>query len=853
MRDAVETEASRIVDALAPRARYLREQRQLASAVLLAGALPPDAHGAARDGDRPLQGRDLEHLRAEWKAAVDDSPSLKAAVLHVLSGLCVLEREEMPALCGILGVDEDGVNRAYEARYGRALESAFPARGRPGDPDAAGGPGPAGNVDLSPLERFMLPVWLKDGEVLFEKGEAGDRVFVLAKGTLRISFDHGDRGEDARELTAFDLVGELAFLTGATRTATVRAADDCELWSISTEHLMGLIEDLPDLFRQVFAIATQRFDFVYFLERVRAFFGELDVRVVNDVFRDSARIHLERGQLLAEKGGACKGWYLVTSGRLGTHASPDAGGQGHVYEAGHSLGEQELLYRQPHRHSLMALAETEVIRVSPQGFETLWNHPDLARRMFTRVIHQLAHLGSEPTRSTTQVIAMGALGGDGSLAETVPRMAGLFGATRDVLFLTAETLKAQLNVPTLALKDADHLAWMRIRSWYSEVVKRHACVLLALDREHPAWNRFCVASADTVVGLVDATEPPSSSGDGSWFVTSEATLPKERWLGLVHPADRDRPSGTREWLRRHSMPKHVNLQGTGDGELVRLMRMVTHTGVGVALGGGTARGYAHFGVMRALAEVGIPVDIVGGTSIGSPIAAMFALRFSQEERDATNRRLLRIRPFKDYAVPRTAFLKSRRFEQLARETFGEIDIEDTWLEYYCISTNLSTGDEMVHTDGRVWRATMASGALPIVIPPMIERGHILVDGGLVNNVPIDRMLQRTRGPVIAVNVSGLDHWVVPDSPTVTRPSLKERVRSWVSLRGEPGIMDILVRSMVVSSQQKLRSIVGRVDLYLEPPVGEFGMTRFDAMDQIAQRGYEYALPLVRGFKRTLPG
>lgn len=851
MSDGIELEAAQIVEALSTRARHLLWQRRLASQVLLAGTLPPQALDAVRDAGLPLRGRDLEHLCAEWEAAIADLPELRAAVLHALSMSCTLVREEMPALGAILGVDDERVTGAYEARYGRALESAFSGRRVPEEPAADHRSRFAGDVDLAPLERFMLPVALKAGEVLFEKGDAGDRIFVLAKGTLRIIFDRGDRGEDARELTAFDLVGELAFLTGATRTATVQAAGDCELWSIATQHLMGLIENHPDLFRRVFAIATRRYDFVYFLQHVRAFFGEIDLRIVEDIYEGSERLHLERGKRLFEEGAACEGWYLVTSGRLGTHAGRGAEGQGHVFEAGHSLGEEELLYRYPHRQALMALAETEVIRVSPQGFETLWNHPDLARRMFMRVIGQSSHARMEPARPSTHVIALGALG-DASLSDLVPRMAKLFGATREALFLQASTIKDLLNVPTLALKEADHLAWMRIRSWYSGVVNRHAHVLLALDREHPAWNRFCVASADTVVALADATRPASSPGDGSWFEPTEAALPKQRWLALVHPADLDRPSGTREWLRRHAMPRHLHLQGTSDRELMRLMRMVTHTGVGVALGGGTARGYAHFGVMRALADVGVPVDIVGGTSIAAPIAAMFALRFSEDEMEATNKRLLELRPFKDYAVPRTAFLKGRRFEQLARATFGEIDIEDAWLEYYCISTNLSTGQEMVHASGRIWRATMASGALPMVIPPFIDGRHVLVDGGLVNNVPVDRMRERTEGPVIAVNVSRLDDWVVGNSPEAPRPSLMERLRSWITLQGNPGIMDVLVRSMVVSSEQKLRSMVGRVDLYLEPPVAEFGMTQFEAMEVMAQRGYEYALPLVREFARTLP-
>jgi NTE family protein len=852
MSDAIEQEASQIVDAISERVRYLLEQKQLATEVLLVGFIPQDVLDSVREGDRPLRGRDLEQLSSEWQTLIPDSPLVKAAVVRSLSVKCALVREEMPQLCAILGVDDQRVKDAYEARFAEALESAFTARRRSEGPEISPLSELLGGVDLNPLERFMLPVVLRDGEVLFEKGAAGDRIFVLAKGRVRIIFDRDDHAEGSRELEAFDLVGELAFLTGAPRTATVQAASDCELWYIATEHLMALIENHPHVFRQVFAIAARRYDFVYFLEHMRAFFGDLDLRMVNEIFEGSERIHLERGQLLFETGTFSKGWYLVTSGRLGSRASNSADGRLHVFEAGDSLGEEEILFGHPHRHSLMALAESEVIRVSPQGFDALLNDPDLMRRMFKRVIHQLAPSGKETRRQATQVIAVGALGDDGAVADVIPGMARLFGATRDSLFLQASTIKELLNVPNLALKDPDHLAWMRIRSWYSEVVNRHAYVLFALDGEHPAWNSFCVASADTIVGMVDATRSPTTLRDDPWFEETRPPLPKERWLILVHPADVERPSGTREWLRRHAMPMHLHIQGTGESELMRLMRMVTRTGVGVALGGGTARGFAHFGVMRALAEVGIPVDMVGGTSIASAIAAMFALRFPAEEMRAAIKRLLDLRPFRDYAFPRTALLKSRRFEQLARSTFRDTDIEDSWLKYFCISTNLSTGEEVVHETGEIWRASMASGALPVVMPPFIEGKHILVDGGLVNNVPVDLLLQRTQGPVIAVNVSSLEDWVVRENAPAKRRSVMERLRSYVSLKGDPGIMDILVQSMVVSSHQKLRSIVEHVDLYLEPPVGDFGLTQFEAMDGMAQCGYDYALPLVREFRNSHP-
>jgi predicted acylesterase/phospholipase RssA len=498
------------------------------------------------------------------------------------------------------------------------------------------------------------------------------------------------------------------------------------------------------------------------------------------------------------------------------------------------------------------MVDTEVIRISPQSFEDLWNHPAIIRRMFKSVIHKSALTTEDSAPHTTQVIAIGSLGRNAVLSENIARMAGLFGQKRDVLFLDPSTIIELLNLPESALKDSEHLAWLRIRTWYTQTVAAHAYIVFALSPDYPAWNKFCRSNADTLVALADGTHQPARSMEHTWFEPIKAPLPQERWLVLVHPADADIPSGTRRWLDAYAAPRHIHIAGTGEGELLRVMRMVTGTGVGVVLGGGTSKGNAHFGVMRAIAEAGIPVDMICGTSIGSAIAAMFAARYSPEQIAAINQMLLDLNPFRDFAVPRTALLKHRKFEQLAKFSFKDICIEDMWLKYFCISTDLTTAEQIIHEEGETWRATMASGALPMVIPPFIEDRHVLVDGGLLNNVPADVMLQKTQGPVIAINVSPVEDWEVQEEAAPQHRSLMEKVRSPIQLKGNPGIMDVLVQSMVVSSHYKLRSVVNEVDLYLEPPVGHYGMTRFDAWQEMSQIGYEYALPLLTEFKNKHP-
>ena len=842
MSDSNQQQAEALLDEISDYCRHLIDHKRLAAEVLLEGFLPEYVVQSLNE-ETVLRPIDLERLSAEWKDRIPDAPEVKAILAHLTSERFALLKQEMPRVWDILGIEEDSVQAAYQRRYNQPIESAFtpPDEYERRDSELSR---LLMDADLNPLQLYMQRITLSDGDVLFRKGEPGDKVFVLTEGKVKVIIDEGNQGPTIRELEAYSLIGEMAFLTGAPRTATVQAIGDCDLQYIATDKLMDMIESYPEAFKQVFTIASNRYDFIYFLEHIPPFLGELHTDTVNDLYPGSKRIHLERGQFLVKEGDRCDGWYLVTNGRL---AAP---GTDRIYEEGDSLGEEEMLFNHPHTHSLVAVSDAEVIRISPQSFEALWNYPDLIRRLFKNTIHKLALPVEDRTTVTHQVMAVGTLGAKLPLAEIIPRMAKLFGQKRNVLYLDPQVVRNLLNVPESAFRNDEHLAWMRIRSWYTQTVPAYTYIVFAFDAEYPAWNKFCRSNADTLVAVTDAALQPAENQE--WFEYKETPLPQDRWLVLVHPEETVIPTDTRRWLKHYGSPKHLHIVGSGDAELLRLMRMVTGTAIGVVFGGGTAKGFAHFGVMNAIQEVGIPVDLVGGTSIGSAVGAMYAMRLSPEQIQKINQTLLDLNPFRDFAVPRTALLKSRRFEQLARSSFGDVRIEDCWLHYFCCSTDLTTAEQIVHEDGDLWRATMASGALPMVIPPVIEESHVLVDGGLLNNVPADLMMQKTQGPVIAINVAPLEDFKAQEEAEPVRRPLLERVKSPIQLKGNPGIMDILVQSLVVSSHHKLRSTIDDIDLYLEPPVGHFGMTRFDAMDEMAQIGYDYAMPLLTEFKNKHP-
>jgi predicted acylesterase/phospholipase RssA len=199
----------------------------------------------------------------------------------------------------------------------------------------------------------------------------------------------------------------------------------------------------------------------------------------------------------------------------------------------------------------------------------------------------------------------------------------------------------------------------------------------------------------------------------------------------------------------------------------------------------------------------------------------------------------------DLDFPMVALLGGRKLDRLLRSVFEEIDIADLWLPYYCISSSLTEASMVVHDRGPVWRCVRASSSLPGIFPPVNAEGQLLVDGGVVNNVPMDIMGDRCEGgTVIGIDVGGggARNLELEDRGGASGWGLLRNRLNPISRKEQiANIFQILMWATTLSSKQYLQQLVatGHVDLFLAPPVQEFQLLGFDAYEKLYQVGYEY--------------
>jgi predicted acylesterase/phospholipase RssA len=265
--------------------------------------------------------------------------------------------------------------------------------------------------------------------------------------------------------------------------------------------------------------------------------------------------------------------------------------------------------------------------------------------------------------------------------------------------------------------------------------------------------------------------------------------------------------------------------------------------IGIVLGGGGARGMAHLGVLAALNEAGIPIDCICGTSMGAIVAAGVARGWSVNEmREHVVTVFARRLALYDPTIPISSLLAGKKLDAVIRELYGDAMIEDLWLPFFCVSTDLTRAEPVVHDNGSLCQAVRASCSIPGMFPPVVTDGRVLVDGGLMDNLPIDLFASRYPGAIVAVDVFpyGEPTLMAPTGPIISRlHKLRERIHR---KRMAPPLFDSLMRSTLVGSRFRQQTVIPRMKnlLYLKPPVAAFGILHWGAHEALYEAGYRYA-------------
>src|SRR5580658_3095145 len=521
------------------------------------------------------------------------------------------------------------------------------------------------------------------------------------------------------------------------------------------------------------------------------------------------------GGMLLERGGENNAaLFLVVTGSLGVFVENEQGKRQMVAHvpAGETVGEMSIIAGSSnHSAQLVALRDTELLRISPAGYEALIErHP----RVMINLMQMLVKRLKDANR-------------------------GRSGASRPKTFAIVPLQEGLSEVP-IAQRLANALAGMGCRAavldanasdqtaeWFNSFEAAHDLVFYRGDAPDSPWTQLCLRQADRIFLLARANQPLPLAPLSLPAFKARASGPPD--LLLLHPDGASAVLPDHFSVRSGLFRSHHHLRAGHQADVARVARFMAGRAVGLVLAGGGARGFAHIGVIKALKEAGVPFDQLGGTSMGAIIAAGLAREWGHEEmRERMYAAFVADNPLSDFTLPLIALVRGKKVSARLQEHFGEISIEELPLPFFAVSSDLTTGRIHIHRDGELWRALRASVALPGILPPVTHHGHLLVDGGVMNNLPVDVMAQNAQGPIIASDVTGeLDLRVADDQ-------YGERPIWWLlaqRMRGTPSIVSILMRSGTVGSEAQRRVVREQADYLFEPPMLNIGLRDWKKFDQ----------------------
>ncbi|MDD3836625.1 MAG: patatin-like phospholipase family protein [Phenylobacterium sp.] len=529
---------------------------------------------------------------------------------------------------------------------------------------------------------------------------------------------------------------------------------------------------------------------------------------------------LPGGATLFEEGDPADQLFVVRTGRLGAfrHHEGDEPRFLGVIRPGEPAGEMALIGETAHTARVVALRDTEIVALPRDVFFR-------AVEEDAAVMTQLARLMLARTRGRPE---------SGTAGE--PSVFGFIAASEPLSLrpmvdqIAREIGKLVYLVQVIGSESAGAAT-----EWFSQVEHAHDFVLYVAEAGDLGWRQLVSRQVDRLFRVGRGDRPPPASQHP---LAASSALEAQQLVDLIllHPARAGRPKGSEIWTSAVRPARLFHVRRDNRADASRIARVITGQSVGLVLSGGGARAYAHVGAVRALRERGVPIDFVGGVSMGAIIAAGVAMGWGDVELEQRLRKaFVSSSPLDDIAFPLLAMTRGQKVVERLTEHFGDTTIADLWLPFFCVSSNLTTGAYHLHRHGPVARALRATIALPGVLPPATVDDDVLVDGAVLKNFPTDVMRSLHLGPIIGVDVTRGRSITASD---VARPPSIWRWLISGDWRKGPPIVSLLMRAATVSTGRDHAAAREATDVLVTPSVQGVEIRDWAAYEPAARAGYE---------------
>lgn len=583
-------------------------------------------------------------------------------------------------------------------------------------------------------------------------------------------------------------------------------------------------------------------------------FSSVDKDELKRLLPKFEKIYLKKDKILFRQGDVLDGLYLVISGKLflklKSNDSPEIKIIREI-KAGEEIGELPALSHEPCTMTAQALENSILIKLPREVyFELFRKYPDVIYETINLITHRANQLvkllsGEEPPKKYIAIMP----------ANKRVNLETFYQKLNNLIKQTSGVVLIHDNDPDWQNKSV-------LSEKIKKLAKNNETILYLLTSFKSKLAQVCFEKIDMLYVIGNGEKKANLSNLVLKKLNDKGLTYKIKpELILLHEQEERSPINTWKWLKLadFNLTHHVRIHREKD--LQRILRFMRGKAVGVVLGGGGVRGWAHIGALKALEEADIPIDIIGGTSGGAIVAGYYALQESYNDTDAELHKLSiiaqRTLSLRDFTWPAVSFFDGVNFTKQEMAMYGKAKMENLWIPSFCVASNLADNSQLVIKRGYLWMAVRSSTSVPAVYPPVVIRGELHVDGGILNNLPVDvmRNLIGSHATIIAVELTHHDkdktHYNFPMMMPFWKAVLAKSKLAYKEYKF-PNFFDMFVSALLAGAANKQEDNSRLATLLIKPNLTPFSLLSIHKHQEseIVDIGYRAAMDVIEKWQNN---
>ncbi|MGJ4732270.1 cyclic nucleotide-binding domain-containing protein [Leptospira levettii] len=725
------------------------------------------------------------------------------------------------------------------------------------------------------LERSFHKVNFVKNKVVIKQGEHGNALYLVATGSFSVYVTNDGKKQKLGEVKPGSCFGEGALVTDEPRNATVVCDQSGIVYRIDRNEFKRAFKDRSEelkafvrlisrrsraLHRSVFRPEPRRIKEL--ISSVSLFQG-VGKKLISELEQQMEWIFLPGGETLMRQGDKADGMYVVVNGSLVYEVRNDQGlvvSTGN-FSKGDIIGEMALLTGEPRTATVVATLSCEIVKISTVAFEAVFSKHPPSMLAITKLIADRFtkdRMGKRTVKKTRSIITLFPLQKDLSVRDFAHNLANALKKIGRTIIVESKDFKKKKG-------DREHAVSDILESLY-HLQDTHDFLILCPDFEDKLWTETILHHTNRILLLSDTKKADVLSPEEIRFLgDSEETHGPIRELVLLYSDPNEKPKNISNLIRirKTDVIRHIRTYSHHGFE--SLTRFITGRSIGLALGGGGAKGFAHIGLIKAMQEENIPIDMIGGTSAGALMASIYALGNDAPSLERIAKALMSDKKtLNDYTIPVVSLIRGKKFNTVIKSFVGETMIEDLWLPYFAVATSLSKAQKVIIDRGPLWKALRASASIPGILPPFFENNELLVDGAMLDNIPGAVMREKGADFVISVALASegdsaadeLFGRIYPKNnsgalPSALRLLFKRLFRKAQNFKDAPNLLSLLMRATFVASDAAMAQAKAESDIFAELPVEQYGLFDWKKFYELVEIGYRYGKTNAKTWKKQL--